>query len=261
MLRSLCIAFSMYSRIPVPHCEWREKDMRYALCFFPLVGAVLAALLFGWLWLWEKYSSVWGAGDLVRTVPLLLIPIAVTGGIHLDGFMDTSDALSSFRPLEKRLEILKDPHIGAFAVISLLLYCAVYLASASLIRFESCAPWCAGFVLSRILSAIAVLCFPCAKKTGSLYTFAKGAARRRVLVLLCVELSVCVAFMLYCSPLCGLCLVLLALIVFFYYRVMSVRKFGGITGDLAGWFLCVCELALTVAQGVFCAAARGFLES
>ena len=246
MLRSLFIAFSMYSRLPVPHTEWHETDMRYALCFFPFVGLVIAALLYGWLWLCENYAALWGAGELLRTVPLLLVPIIVSGAIHLDGFMDTSDALCSFRPLEKRLDILKDPHIGAFAVISLL----VYLAAASVIRFELCASWCASFVLSRILSGISVISFPCARQNGSLYAFAKGAAKRRVFVVLCAECIICVACMLFISLAGGCCLVLLAMLVFLYYRYMSVKQFGGITGDLAGWF--VCELVLTMAQALVC---------
>ena len=40
-MRSLIIAFSMYSRIPMPRCEWDERGMKYSMCFFPLVGAVL----------------------------------------------------------------------------------------------------------------------------------------------------------------------------------------------------------------------------
>lgn len=51
------------------------------------------------------------------------IPLLVTGGIHMDGYMDTVDALSSHQSVEKKLEILKDPNAGAFAVI----YCGIYL--------------------------------------------------------------------------------------------------------------------------------------
>ena len=49
VLRSLLIAFSTYSRIPVPQVEWTEENRRYAMCFFPLIGAVLGLILWGWL--------------------------------------------------------------------------------------------------------------------------------------------------------------------------------------------------------------------
>ena len=55
-------------------------------------------------------------------VVLVLVPVIVTGGIHVDGLLDTSDALSSWRDREKRLEILKDSHAGAFAVITACVY-------------------------------------------------------------------------------------------------------------------------------------------
>ena len=54
----------------------------------------------------------------------LAIILLVTGGIHMDGYMDTMDALHSYGNREKKLEILKDSHIGAFAVIMTVLYVA-----------------------------------------------------------------------------------------------------------------------------------------
>lgn len=51
------------------------------------------------------------------TAVLILIPVLITGGIHLDGLLDTADALSSYKTKEEKLEILKDSHAGAFAII------------------------------------------------------------------------------------------------------------------------------------------------
>ena len=50
------------------------------------------------------------------------MPVIITGGIHLDGFVDTMDAINSYQPIERKLEILKDSHIGAFALISCVTY-------------------------------------------------------------------------------------------------------------------------------------------
>lgn len=46
-MRAAIIAFSMYSRIPMPMFEWKEEDMKYAMCFFPAIGAVIGAVFFG----------------------------------------------------------------------------------------------------------------------------------------------------------------------------------------------------------------------
>ena len=93
LFRSLAIAISMYSKIPVPIVEWNEKNMKYAMCFFPVVGAVTGVLqlLTGRILL--EYTA---CGKLFFAIAMALIPVIVTGGIHLDGFADTVDALSSY---------------------------------------------------------------------------------------------------------------------------------------------------------------------
>ena len=111
VLQTIAVAFAMFSAVPVPQFGWNEKNMRYALCAFPLVG-----LLCGVLW------CVCGVLPLpapARAAGFCLVPVWVTGGIHLDGYADTCDALASYGDREKKLEILKDPHCGAFAVIRL----------------------------------------------------------------------------------------------------------------------------------------------
>ena len=113
MLKSLCIAFTTYSRLPVPRVEWDERSLRYAVCFFPLIGVCIGALEYLWLWL----SGLLGCPALLRGAVAAAIPLLVTGGIHADGFCDTVDALSSHQSRERMLEILKDSHCGAFAVI------------------------------------------------------------------------------------------------------------------------------------------------
>ena len=65
------------------------------------------------------------------TVVGTAIPILITGGFHVDGFLDTCDALHSYQPRERKLEILKDSHIGAFAVIMLALYGLIFLGGFS----------------------------------------------------------------------------------------------------------------------------------
>ena len=47
LLKAMAIAFSIYSKIPVPQFEWKEEDMKYAMCFFPAIGAVIGAVFFG----------------------------------------------------------------------------------------------------------------------------------------------------------------------------------------------------------------------
>ena len=100
--RSLCVAFSMYSKIPMPQVEWTKESMQYCICFFPAVGAVIGAATL----LWNMLVGAKLSGSLLFTAVLILIPVLITGGIHLDGLLDTADALSSYKTKEEKREIL-----------------------------------------------------------------------------------------------------------------------------------------------------------
>ena len=118
VLETVAVAFGMYSALPVPRVEWNETNMRYALATFPLVGAALGLAWWGVCAL----SAVLALPDLLRGALLCALPALVTGGIHLDGYADTCDALASHASPERKQEILRDPHCGAFAVIRLCVY-------------------------------------------------------------------------------------------------------------------------------------------
>ncbi|MDE6635174.1 MAG: adenosylcobinamide-GDP ribazoletransferase, partial [Lachnospiraceae bacterium] len=127
ILKSVVIAFSIYSKIPVPQFEWKEEDMKYMLCFFPWIGAVVGGCLYLWHWLCVRFS----VRELCYVVIGVVIPLTITGGFHVDGFMDTMDAFHSYQPKDRKLEILKDSHIGAFSVIMLAAYGLFYLGAFS----------------------------------------------------------------------------------------------------------------------------------
>lgn len=245
ILQTVAVAFSMFSAIPMPPVAWNEKNMRYALCAFPLIGAVIGGVCFGW-------TALCGAlafPAVLKGAGLCLIPVFLTGGIHLDGYADTCDALSSYASPEKKQEILKDPHLGAFAAIRLGIWFVASLALWTALPYYQSIVILLGFCLSRTLSGLAVASFPLAKNTGLAHTFAAAADRKRVGVFLTV-LAV-----LLCLALCfwgigGIAVVAAALGVFFYYRRMARVKFGGLSGDLAGWFLQTAELWML---GILCA--------
>lgn len=241
LLRSLAIAISMYSKIPVPTVDWNEKNMKYAMCFFPVVGAVAGGLqlLIGYLLL--KYTS---CGNLFFAIAMALIPVIVSGGIHLDGFADTVDALSSYGDREKKLEILKDPNTGAFAVIGLCVYFLADTALWSEVTVELLPVIACTYMFSRSLSGISVVSFRAAKNSGLLRTFQDGAQKKRVRMVLIVWACVCGGIMLYLFWKTAAIVIIAALLVFLYYYRMSRKQFGGTTGDLAGYFLQVCELAM-----------------
>jgi len=240
VLETVAVAFAMFSAIPMPQFAWNARNMKYSLCAFPLVGAVIALAL----WSWELFCARFLLPAILRGAGLCLLPVLITGGIHLDGYADTCDALASHSDIEKRQEILKDPHLGAFAAIRL---CVYFLADFALwtstenLRL----PVLLGlFCLSRALSGLALTLFPLRPGSGLARSFAEASDRKRVRTVLTVS-AVLLALLLI-SQRAGET-VLAAGLVFLYYRRMCVKDFGGLSGDLAGWFLQTAELWMLLA--------------
>lgn len=248
LLNAMIIAIAMYSKIPMPRVDWNEKNMRYAMCFFPLVGVIIGVLEI----VAGNLITVWkGEGTFFYAVVLTLIPVFITGGIHLDGFADTMDAKSSYGDREKKLEILKDPHTGAFAIISLCSYFLLCVGIFSEMRTERLFAAALVFVFSRSLSGISVVTFQAAKNSGLLRTFQDGAQKRNVRIVLIFWLFATVVGSYLTAGLCGVAAAAVGLAVFFYYYQFSRKQFGGITGDLAGYFLQLCELFMLAVLALF----------
>ena len=247
LFKSMIIAFSIYSKIPVPQFAWKEEDMEYMMCFFPWIGGVIGLVFYGWLALCEKVQI----GALCRACVAAAIPLIISGGFHVDGYMDTMDAFHSYQNREKKLEILKDSHIGAFAAIMLMLYYLIDLAALSeVVTGKAAFAVAAVFFLARCLSGIGVVTLKSAKKEGLLYTFASGAQKKRVRLSLYVQFTGCIALMVAVSGIYGIVAAVTGVLCFFYFKWKSYRELGGITGDTAGWYVTVCEAAAAVAVAV-----------
>lgn len=247
LIKAAVIAFSVYSKFPMPQIEWEEEDMKYMLCFFPWIGAAIGICLY----LWHIVCSRLGTGAICYTAIGMAIPLLVTGGFHVDGFMDTMDAFHSYQPREKKLEILKDSHVGAFSVIMLAAYGLIYAGAFSQITdtglFKAV---CSVFFLSRCLSGISVVSFPLAKSSGMVHTFANGAHKKIVKAALYAQSAACIGVMLLWSVQNGILLSITALLTWLYYYHRTKKELGGISGDTAGYFVLLCEGSVLVAAAL-----------
>ena len=232
--------------------------MRYMMAAFPLVGAVIAFFEGCWLLLAGYLLHILQKPFSLHFFALgfTLIPIFVTGGIHLDGFMDTCDAIASHAEREKKLEILKDSHCGAFAILG----CAIYFLSYFVFALEllrelegwqgghfgqelfRLAPALGIFIISRLLSALAVATFPIAKNSGLVHTFASASAKRFTALWCAFWLIFLSGILIFCSGTNGAFLTAGQLALFTAYYFVAKSNFGGITGDTAGAFVQTCEL-------------------
>ena len=171
----------------------------------------------------------------------------------MDGFLDAADGIFSRRDRERRLQIMKDPHCGPFAVTC----CGGLLlmelgAWCQLISQESLLPAaCSVFLLSRSLAVTAGSRFPYAASStlGALFA---GRAAKGVFALGIIETSLSLAILIAAGwiwgGMSGLLITTAAglgvLVLFLWYRRYTISQFGGVTGDLLGFWIELSQMCL-----------------
>ena len=243
LFKSMAITFAMYSKIPVRNFNWEKENMKYCLLFLPVVGIVEGVFLITFSIFLNKLN----VNPILIAAVLTVLPILYTGGIHMDGFLDTMDALGSNQDKQKKLNILKDSNSGAFAIIGGLVYILLYFAS--LLTFQGFTRiyiLAVSYMLIRAYSALSLIVFKNARGSGLAFEFADKSliyTNRTVLIGFILLGSVA---MIIINVNYGLLCAISTFLVFMYYRVKSFEEFGGITGDLAGYFLQLAELVVVL---------------
>ena len=239
LLKSMAITFAMYSKLPVKNFEWTKENMKYCLLFLPLVGLIEGICLVLFVMFFDRIA----VNPFLKAALITAFPVIYTGGVHMDGFLDTMDALGSNQSREKKLEILKDSNSGAFAVIGGIIYFLLYFAS--IISFKNITQiyiLAISYILIRAYSALSLLVFKNARGSGLAYEFSSKSSlyTNRIVLFICI--IVCSLIIMYINLHLGIICTIAVYMVFLYYRVKSFDEFGGVTGDLAGYFLQLSEL-------------------
>lgn len=251
-LRAFCIAAAMYSRLPVPNVRWDEESKAAVLLLFPLLGIIEAGLIYSAAIFMLRISV---AAPLAAFC-LTALPLLFTGGIHFDGFLDTADALGSWKGKEEKLAILKDVHAGSAAVLQGgLMLLAGFAAWLSLLesgnmpeRLPQLLPI---FLMSRALSALSIYLLPNARGAGTVYDFTAARARRMGRLICGFYLFVAAAALFGAGTLfTGACILAAVLLAALYSGARAALSFGGMTGDLAGFLLTNCETAGLIAAAL-----------
>lgn len=237
-MRTLRIAFGLMTTLPfrLPE-DWSAGDSGRAAVWYPLVGSVIGALT--WL-TWKGANFLFP--PLVAGIATLVIWVALTGGLHLDGLADCCDGLFASVPLERRLEIMKDPHVGTFGVIGLILVLflkAAALTSASLTSVSSF-----GILLATSLARWCVLpagLVPLARPAGSGMgaDFILGLRRSSIFLGAIVPLA-----LMTMLGLRGVLAVLTGVGMAALVLWLAKLRIGGVTGDVFGMIVEMVETAV-----------------
>jgi adenosylcobinamide-GDP ribazoletransferase len=229
-MKSFLSALSFLTPVRVPQ-RWcgGEQGLRGAPLWFPAVGALIGAAV---------AAIGYGLDQILPSVPAstitVLLLVAASAGLHLDGLADTADGLFSARPREQVLEIMRDSRIGTMGVLAvvgvLLLKTGLFTAVDESLRWRT-------VLLVPVAGRCAVLLvmslFPYARPEGGLATVFRSGGRRAALLSVWAVIFVFAAGWL-CASYRGVAAagasIATALLFGWYVR----RRVGGYTGDTLG---------------------------
>ncbi|MFC3843593.1 adenosylcobinamide-GDP ribazoletransferase [Paenibacillus sp. MAH-36] len=246
-LRACIAAFQFLTRLPIPvQITYTDLVFRRSVIFYPLAGGVIGLLLL----LASEGLSLF-LPPLLAAVLLLGLWVVLTGGLHLDGLMDTADGILSHRSREQMLEIMKDSRVGAMGVIVAVLH--LLLKFALLYTLLESNQWdgatgMKGYLLlaivpiwSRWFMTAAIQGWPYARKESGLGSFFQGVTKWHVAISLIVALFTTTLFVCFNDagsdtsvwpiPIYFACATWLAGWLIATY---ISRKLGGLTGDTYG---------------------------
>lgn len=210
--------------------DWSAGDSGRASVWYPFVGAVIGALT--WL-AWKGAMLLFPS--LPAGVVTLVVWVALTGGLHLDGLADCCDGLLASTSVERRLEIMKDPRVGAFGVIGLIL--VLLLKATTLASLTPVSSF--GILLAASLARGCILpagLLPLARPSGMGADFVSGF--RRSFIVWGALLPLAIALLLgtrgILSALAGIGAAVLIL-------WLAKSRIDGVTGDVFGMIVEVVE--------------------
>lgn len=234
----ICINLQFFTSIPIKKQLPLDRFyLTFALQTFPLLGLLQGSFYAS---IWFVLASYTPFSDIVITLCLWLVLILLSGGIHLDGWIDASDAYFSYQDVQKRLEIMQDPRVGAFGVLSIIvllgtrfviLYELVVMASDWLYIYVMLVPF-----LGKMLMAAYLQLLPSARDQGMAVFFQQGISKWFWLVnstyLFVIGLLAALLKIDLLVPYLVLVIVMIGLGYIFARKI--VKNFSGITGDTLG---------------------------
>ena len=236
-MRTLRIAFSLMTTLRVRRpSDWSAGDSGRASVWYPLVGLVIGTLT--WL-VWK--GAIAAFPPLVAGIITLVVWVVLTGGLHLDGLADCCDGLLASTSVERRLEIMKDPHMGAFGVIGLIL--VLFLKAATLASLTPQSSF--GILLAASLARWCILpagLLPLARPSGMGADFALGLRGSFIVwgAIIPLVMAILLGRRGVLSTLTGLGAAALVLWV-------AKSRIGGVTGDVFGLVIEIVEAVVLLA--------------
>ncbi|CAM3723939.1 adenosylcobinamide-GDP ribazoletransferase [Mesobacillus zeae] len=235
--KGFLINVQFFTSIPIPFALPMDREhLDRAMKTFPLLGLLLGGIVTSLLYIILVWTPL---SPLAAAFLIWLAGIVLTGGIHLDGWIDCSDAFFSYQDRGKRLEIMKDPRTGAFGVLSVI----IILAAKFLFIYEiilMIQPFSYVYILllpffSRMVMGVLLLRVPSAKNDGLGQMFKSSAGKGTLAIYgLYAGLFLAIAASFGQTLPFALILMVVCFLAVLYLKQKILSWFGGLTGDVLG---------------------------
>jgi adenosylcobinamide-GDP ribazoletransferase len=233
MISGLILSFQFLTRIPLNvKIEMNSKNIAKSTFFFPFTGMVIGALSAG-----AYYIGLLMGKDIAALLGVLVL-IFVTGGIHIDGLSDTCDGFFSSREKEKILEIMKDSCSGTFGVIAIVLDILVKYLLLSRLQ-ANVLPCLMLSCANARLTAVMLMSFTKTARPGGLGAMFSDSITKRYFYL---GSSLYVALIISFFGVKSLVPLAAAMVASFLIANKAYRTIGGLTGDVYGANVEICEI-------------------
>ncbi|KFZ26729.1 MAG: Cobalamin synthase [Candidatus Izimaplasma bacterium HR2] len=235
------ISLGYFTTIPVPYLKWEDKLNKYIPLFIPLIGIIIGTIFFGLI----KFMEIAPISSLLQSSIIVVFFIFITGGLHLDGFMDTCDAHFSRREIPKKLIIMKDSNVGAFAVVFLLVLFLIKLTVINEVVLNNDLVYIVILIpiISRIYESLLLLNTRKAKDSSLQAMYGSLSKKYQLVYVLYIIVTIIIGSLLN-ELLFVLTLHTIAILYLLYYKRFAIKQFGGITGDVVGAYVEIVEVIL-----------------
>lgn len=235
-LSGLILSFQFFTSLPIQkQLPMNRKSVTAMYMTMPILGLLMGCTAAILIFINEHFLQF---SSLLLAVCIVVANIVMTGGLHLDGWMDTGDAYFSYQVQERRLEILEDSRIGAFGAISLVVLILLKIAFIYEVLNDMETTSYLIFICIPFLSRIAVLIYFLStqpvKVKGMAAYFKAQVIHRRVWVSIAIYILLLILASYFFSTSRFLILFGAMLLFIYCYRRWTYKNFGGMTGDLIG---------------------------
>jgi adenosylcobinamide-GDP ribazoletransferase len=246
-IKGFYMSLGMFCGVPLPFYIWEEKLGPIMVAALPVVGLVV-----GLLWyLLALASLALPISVMLSAAAITLAPFFAAGFIHLDGYMDTSDAVLSYRSIEERQRILKDPLVGSFAVVMLaILFLAQFAAMHTVVENgQYLALIILISVISRCCSAFSVFFLRHSHQSNYASMMSQNiSVGNKLFVVLVAAVAAHLSY-LYAGNV-GSTVVVTVILSYAFAMKRVYKSLDGISGDLLGYSMVISEVCGLIAFAV-----------